>query len=263
MLEISSKNNSLIKEIKGLYRRKNRWANKQFIIEGIKVVKEAILNKVNIKQIIYSEKLLSTPEGQELFQNIQFRDNVVKLTDNLFNEIADTDNPQGILAIVEFIEREFSDILNIKNPALLFLDRVQDPGNMGTIIRTGDAFNIDGIIIGEGCVDPYNPKVVRSTMGSIFRVPLYVCADSLDFLLNFKGKDIKVLATSLDGRLLYNENFQGGFICIIGNESRGVDPKIMSIADSAIKIPMPGKAESLNAGVAASIIMYESMRCRK
>jgi TrmH family RNA methyltransferase len=263
MLEISSRNNPLIKEIRGLNRRKNRWDNKLFVIEGIKIVKEAMLSEVNIKQIIYSEKLLSTPEGQELFQNIQSRDNIVKLTDNLFNEISDTDNPQGILAIVEFIERGFNDISNIKNPALLFLDRVQDPGNMGTIIRTGDAFNIDGIIIGEGCVDIYNPKVARSTMGSIFRVPIYVCEDSLDFLLNIKVQGIKVLATSLDGELLYNENLQESFICIIGNESRGVDPKIISIADGTIKIPMPGKAESLNAGVAASIIMYESMRCRK
>ncbi|MGN9164673.1 TrmH family RNA methyltransferase [Tissierellaceae bacterium HCP3S3_D8] len=262
MLEISSRNNPLIKEIKGLYKRKNRWKKRQFIIEGIKIIEEAISNDKKLEHIIYSEKLLSTEEGQQFFEQIKDMGNVIKISTNLFDEISDTDNPQGILAIAEFIERTFQDMVNRERPSLLFLDRIQDPGNMGTIIRTGDAFNIGGILLGEGCVDPYNPKVVRSTMGSIFRVPIYVCDDTMNSLLKIRELGIRILATSLDGNFIYNERFEEAFVCVIGNESKGVDPEIMSMADRKIKIPMPGRAESLNAGVAASIIMYETMKWR-
>lgn len=168
------------------------------------------------------------------------------------------------MGICEFNIRDFNEIVNLQKPFMLFLDGIQDPGNMGTIIRTADAFNIDGIILGEGCVDPYNSKVVRSTMGSIFRVPLYICKNSIESLLELKGKGFNIIATSLRGISIYNVdfNFNKKFLCIIGNEANGVSPKILDFADRQIKIPMPGNAESLNAGVAASIIMYEAMRSR-
>lgn len=263
MLEISSRNNPLIKEIKSLYKKKYRWKNKRYIIEGIKIVQEAICNDVDLRQIVYSEKLFSTIKGKNLFKDIENMRNLVKVPPKLFDEIADTENPQGILGIVDFNEMYFEDILSIDNPSLLFLDELQDPGNIGTIIRTCDAFGIDGILLGEGCGDPYSPKVVRSTMGSIFRVPIYMCDNTMDFLLQIKELGIKIVVTDLDGKPIYDEKFKDSFVCVIGNESRGVSPDIVSIADSRIKIPMPGKAESLNAGVAASIIMYEIMKWRR
>lgn len=262
MVEISSTKNPLIKEIKGLYRRRNRWQSKSFIIEGIKIIEEALENNVKLKYIIYSDRFLLNSEGESLIKNFNNKKNIIKVTESVFKEISDTENPQGVLGIAEFIERDLEEIKELKRPSLLFLDAIQDPGNMGTIIRTADAFNIDGIILGEGCVDPYNPKVVRSTMGSIFRTPIYICNNTLDCLMNIKEMGINILATSLDGELLYNGKFEDGFLCIIGNESRGVSKDILSLADNTIKIPMPGKAESLNAGVAASIIMYEAMKWR-
>lgn len=262
MLEISSTKNPLIKEIKGLYRKKNRWNSKSFIIEGVKIIDEALDNGIGLKYIIYTDSLLSNSDGEKLLKKIPDNDNIIKVTENVFKEISDTENPQGILGVAEFYERDLKDIKSLEKPSLLFLDSIQDPGNIGTIIRTGDAFDIDGIILGEGCVDPYNPKVVRSTMGSIFRTPIYLCNNTLDSLMEIKDMGIDIIATSLDGQLLYNKSFKEGFICIIGNESRGVSREVISMAKEKIKIPMPGRAESLNAGVAASIIMYESMKWR-
>lgn len=262
VLEISSTKNPLIKEIKGLYRKRNRWKTKSFIIEGIKILEEAIDNNIELKYIIFCDNLLSGREGRNLFERIHNKRNVVKVTEDVFKYIADTENPQGILGIAGFTIRDFKDIKNLDNPSLLFLDSIQDPGNIGTIIRTGDAFNIDGIILGEGCVDPYNSKVVRSTMGSIFRTPIYMCDNTLDCLNNIKDMGINILATSLDGELIYNKSLKDGFLCIIGNESKGVSQEVMARANDKVKIPMPGQAESLNAGIAASIIMYEAMKWR-
>src|SRR5699024_2352277 len=197
-----------------------------------------------------------------LLNRIYNRDNIIKVTNKVFKEISDTENPQGILGVVRFNNNDFKDIEKLDKPSLLFLDEIQDQGNMGTIIRSGDAFNIDGIILGKGCVDPYNSKVIRSTMGSIFRLPIYMCEDILDCLQDFKDIGLDILATSLEGKPLYDKNLNNGFVCIIGNESRGVSKDILNMVQEEISIPMAGGAESLNAGVAASIIMYEVMKKR-
>lgn len=263
MLDITSPKNSLIKEIKSLYRKRDRWSNQLFIIEGIKIIEEAIFNNIYLKYIIFTDKLLSTVEGKDFFEEIKYRDNIVHITENLFKEISDTENPQGVIGVAKFNIPVLDEIFSIKNPSLLFLDGVQDPGNMGTIIRTCDAFNLDGIILGKGSVDPYNPKVVRATMGSIFRVPLYIIDDSLEVLSTLSSYRIKILATSLEGSVpVYDIDYKEGFVLVIGNESKGVALDILSKSDTLIKIPMPGFAESLNAGVAASIIMYEAMKSR-
>lgn len=263
MQEITSSQNPLIKDIKSLNRKRNRWKNRLFIVEGSKIIEEAIINGVRIKNILLSETFFESEEGRAFYNNIKNRDNMVKIKDSLFNSISDTENPQGIMAICEFNIRELAETYDLDNSVILFLDGLQDPGNMGTIIRTADAFNIDGVILGQGSVDPYNLKVVRATMGSIFRVPLYICDNSLESLRDLKTRGFNVLATSLDGSLIYESDFRGKIITIIGNEANGVSPEILEVADKCIKIPMPGNAESLNAGVAASIIMYEAMRSRK
>lgn len=260
MLDISSSHNPLIKEIKGLSRKKNRYEGRVFIVEGIKIIEEAIKSGIGIRHILFSEDFLDSKEGSIFYEKIKYRDNIVKVKSSLFTSISDTENPQGIMAVCEFNIRDLSSINHSSKRSIMFLDGIQDPGNLGTIIRTADAFNMDGIILGEGCVDPYNLKVVRSTMGSIFRVPLYLTNNSLDSLRGLKDKGFKIYSTSLDGKVLYENDFNEKFICVIGNEANGVNSEILDISDKLIKIPMPGNAESLNAGVAASIIMYETMR---
>jgi len=261
MIQISSSKNPLIKEIKGLFKKKDRWTNKLFIIEGIKLIDEAINNDVIIKNIIYTDKLSKTKDGLEFFNRLDKLGNLINVPENIFNEICDTENSQGILATVEFSIRSLEDLKDESNNFLLFLDGIQDPGNMGTIIRSADAFKVNGIILGVGCVDPYNSKVVRATMGSIFRVPLYFIKNDMDTLLELRENKYKIYATSLEGSITnYDITYNDKFVIIIGNESNGVDNSIIQLSDKLIKIPMPGLAESLNAGVAASIIMYEGMK---
>ncbi len=263
MLEISSTKNPLIKNIKSLYNRKGRWSNQLFIIEGIKIIEEAICNDIDIEYILFTDKLLYTEDGEVFLQSIKDRYKVAHINESLFNEISDTENPQGIIAVAKFNIPILSEVLKKDKLSLIFLDGVQDPGNMGTIIRSCDAFNLDGIILGKGSVDPYNPKVVRATMGSIFRVPLYLSEDPLSTLSTLSDYGLNILSTSLDGsEPIYNIDYNESFVLVIGNESRGVEESILKQSDKLIKIPMPGSAESLNVGVAASIIMYEAMKSK-
>lgn len=263
MIEITSSRNPLIKEIKSLYRKKERMKSSSFIIEGIKIIEEALDNNYPLRKIVFTDELLSTRDGKDFYNRIKDSEDLVSVPANIFEEISDTENPQGIMAIAEFQYKGIKEIEKIDKQSLLFLDGLQDPGNMGTIIRTADAFNIDGIIIGPGSVDPYNPKVVRATMGSIFRVPLYYSSNGIEELMKLKEMGTKVYSTSLRESILISEvNFKDSFVLIIGNESKGVSEDLFALSDKLIKIPMPGKAESLNAGVAASIIMYEVMKQR-
>lgn len=263
MLRISSSSNPKIKEIKSLYKKKERWNKGMFIIEGIKIVGECIDNNYPITDIIYSDELFNINGGEEIFNKIRFYDQLINVPSRLFKEISDTENPQGIMAIAKFRENTIASLFECENPLILLLEGIQDPGNMGTIIRTADAFNIDGIIITEGSVDIYNPKVVRSTMGSIFRVPIYHVLDKTKILKILKDKDYSIYSTSLAGDKYIQEiNFRKASLVIIGNESKGVSPVLNSLADKLIKIPIPGDSESLNVGVASSIIMYEAMRQR-
>lgn len=263
MMEITSSQNPLIKEIKTLYKKKGRLKSRAFIIEGIKMVEEALENSYPIRYIIYTEGLSKTKDGEIFLAKIGHLKNLIFVPNNIFREISDTDNPQGILAIANIQEKNIEEVHQIERPFLIYLDEIQDPGNMGTIIRTADAFKADGIIMTEGCVDPYNPKVVRATMGSIFRVPIYIGLSGINDLQILKDKGISIYSTSLEGsNPIYEVDYNKGFIFVIGNESNGVSKEIQDLSTELIKIPMPGKAESLNAGVAASIIMYEVMKQR-
>lgn len=263
MEQITSSKNPIIKKIKGLFKKKDRWQNKLFIIEGIKLIDEALNNDVSIEYILYSDKLLNTSEGALFLEKIGSYGKAINISDSIFKEISDTENTQGILAIVGFNIRPIHEIFVEEKKSFIYLNGLQDPGNMGTIIRSADAFNIDGIILGEGCVDPYNPKVVRATMGSIFRTPLYFVDNDKEILTKIKESKYKLYATHLEGSIPnYDLSYRDKFVVVIGNESRGVDDNVIDMADGFIKIPMPGFAESLNAGVAASIIMYEVMKQR-
>lgn len=261
MIEITSSKNPLIKEIKSLYKKKGRVKTGYFIIEGIKIIKEAIDYNYELKNIIFTDELKRTLEGEEFLKEIESFNNLIYVSEKIFKEISDTENPQGIIALAKINYKTIDEIDNKEPSFFIYLDELQDPGNMGTIIRTGDGFNINGIIITEGTVDPYNPKVVRATMGSIFRLPIYYSDNGAEDLKKLKEKGIKIFSTSLEqSNFLFDANLRESIIITIGNESKGVSKQVLELSDKLIKIPMPGKAESLNAAVAASIIMYEAMR---
>ena len=189
--------------------------------------------------------------------------NILYVDDKLFNEISDTETPQGILGISNLVNKKF-EIDNVKeNDFYLLLDEIQDPGNMGTIIRTADAFGVSGIFITEGSVDIHNSKVVRSTMGSIYRTPIYLIDNFEEFKDNLEKMNLNIYSTSLKGKVNINSLEYKNSMFIIGNESKGVSKKYEELATDLVKIPMIGKTESLNVAIASSIIMYEAMINRK
>lgn len=259
---ITSSSNKLVKDMKLLYKKKNRWELREFFIEGIRSVEQCMRSGGVIKHIFYSEELLND-EGMRLVEELKNMDlNTVHISDSLFKSISDTESPQGILAVVQMIEYDLRDVLN-ENNFLVLLDRVQDPGNLGTIIRTADAFGANGIVVTDGCVDVYNPKTVRATMGSIFQIPVVHIGDISEAIELLKNENIKIIASSLDtDTYSYDMDFKRDCALVIGNEGSGISREVLEQSDHLVKIKMTGKAESLNAGIASGVLMYEVLRQR-
>ncbi len=259
---ITSSSNKLIKEIKLLHKKKDRWKKKSFFIEGIKSVEQCIKSGGKIKYIVYSSELLNRDIESFLSNAIDQNYNIYKLSEDIFKEISDTDNPQGILAVVEFNEYKLNDIFKEDN-FFIILDRVQDPGNLGTIIRTADAFGANGVIVTSGCVDVYNPKTIRSTMGSIFQIPIIHINDIIEAIDILKSKNINIISSSLDtDKYSYDIDFKRDCALVVGNEAKGISARVINASDKLVKIPMTGEAESLNAAVASGVLMYEVLRQR-
>ena len=233
---ISSKDNELIKNIKKLKEKKYRDINNQYIIEGIKLIKEAIIEKANIKLIVICEECLvdGTIDKNLLYEIAKYE--CIYVTEKIFTQISDV---------------------------IVALDDIQDPGNLGTILRTVDSANLKQIIVSADTADCYNPKVVRSTMGAIFRVNIIETAELETTLKEIKKHKFDVIVTSLDTeKSIYDIKYNKKVI-VIGNEANGVSKEIQEMADTKVKIPMLGKTESLNASVATAIIVYEYVRTEK
>lgn len=247
---ITSKTNELIKHIKNLHQKKFREEYGEFFVEGKKLVLEAISENLQILKIIVCEELFSEELAIEA-KNIEYVDKKV------FEFISDTKTPQGIMAILKIPEKE-----QTYEKVIFALDDLQDPGNLGTIIRTLDCAGINTLILSEGTADIYNPKVVRSTMGAIYRVNCFEKEDLREELMTLKEKGYKVVITALDAEINhYGLDFTDQkYVIVIGNESKGVSNEIQALADVKVKIPMLGRTESLNASVAASIMAYEYVR---
>ena len=258
MDSISSKDNEIVKNVRKLKEKKYRDLENAYIVEGIKMVREAIEEKAVIRQIIICddcEKIDSIPK--ELMYEIAKYD-CLYVTSKIFKYISEVQTPQGVLAVVEKNNRD--EDINYNEDIIVALDDIQDPGNLGTILRTVDSVGLTQILVSKGTADPYNPKVVRSSMGAIYRVKVIECEDLLETLKEVKRNKFKILVSSLkESNSIYNVKYNKK-VLVIGNEANGVEEKIMNIADEKIKIPMLGKTESLNAAVATGIILYEYVR---
>ena len=266
MQVISSKDNEFIKHIKKLKDKKYRDLNNEYIIEGIKIIEEAINEKANIKQVVICDDCEKTSNiPKELMYEIA-KQECVYVTSKLFESLTDVTNPQGILAIVEkntvksqTAGNEEQEI-DYNQDIIVALDDIQDPGNLGTILRTVDSIGLSQILVSKGTADSYNPKVVRSTMGAIFRVKIIECEDLEKTLKEIKKHKFEIVVTSLQTKnSIYDIDYKKKVI-VIGNEANGVKEKIQKLADKKVKIPMLGKTESLNASVATGIILYEYVR---
>ena len=258
MQVITSKDNEVIKSIRKLKDKKYREIENKYIVEGIKLIEEAIEEKAKIDTVVVCEDCVEndTIEQKLLYEIAKY--NCVYVSEKVFNAVTEVTNPQGILAVVNKENKE-SDI-NYDEDVIVVLDGIQDPGNLGTILRTVDSVGLSQIVVSNKTADAYNPKVVRSTMGAIYRVKVIESNDLVKTLKEIKKHKYKVLATSLDTKeSLYDVDFKKKVI-VIGNEANGVSKEILEIADEKIKIPMLGKTESLNASVATGVILYEYVR---
>ena len=251
---ITSRNNDLIKKVKSLNDKKFRNQYNQFIIEGDKMINEAIKEKMSIEYIFVEENYEWKNSGID-------SNRIITVSSSVMEVISSLKNSQGVLAVAEKKTNKNIEEIDLKDEDLfLILDNVQDPGNIGTIIRTADSIGLKYIFIKDGSCDIYNPKVLRSTMGSIFRVECVIFNDSKVLIEKLKQNNIKVYATNLKtNKSIYDVDFKNSAI-IVGNESNGVSEELLELADENIKIPMRGNAESLNVAIATSIILYEAYR---
>ena len=186
------------------------------------------------------------------------------VADSVFQQMSDTKTPQGILTILRIPSYTWEDLFRDAHPLVMILEDLQDPGNVGTIFRTGEGAGVSGIILTKNSVDVTNPKVIRSTMGSVYRMP-YVYAENVESLkVELSSRKIKTYAAHLDGKRSYDrEDYLGGSAFLIGNEGNGLSAEASEMADHLIRIPMCGQVESLNAAMAAGILMYEAARQRR
>ncbi len=245
---ISSKDNEQVKYIKKLKDKKFRDEKSEYLVEGIKLVREAIEENVTIKMIVVCEDCDNEENMEQSLLYEIAKYNCIYVTKKIFDSITDVVNPQGILAVVE--KGDSFDKIDYSEDIILALDGIQDPGNLGTILRTADSVNLKQIILTKECADPYNPKVVRSTMGAIFRMNIIFVDDLQKTLQEIKKHKFETVATSLNtNNSIYDIDYHKKVI-VIGNESKGVAKEIQESADKKVKIPMLGKTESLNASVA-------------
>ena len=290
---ISSKDNEIVKEIRKLKEKKYR--KDKFIVEGIKMLEEAINENASIDLIVIREGMdLSNLISNVLYKNdadsgVKSKNIIdaiskiksITVTEKVFDTLTDVVSPQGVLAVINKRENgiinqatennnasEIGDKIketeNVKidttTDYILALDGIQDPGNLGTIIRTADSANLKQLIVSKNTVDAYSPKVIRSTMGAIYRVNI-IEVENLEWTLKDLQKDgFKVVVTSLDtNNSIYDISYNKSIV-VIGNEANGVSKEVQELANERVKIPMLGKTESLNASVATGIMIYEYVR---
>lgn len=246
---IESVHNSKAKRWVELQQKKGREKYGAFLIEGVRLVEDALQSNAPVEAVIWQGDktfpfLAKLPPSIEQWQ----------VSEAVMKKISTTEQSQGIVAVVAMERKKVKDF---DGDLLLLVDGVQDPGNLGTIIRTADAAGVDMVILGEGTVDLYNPKTVRSTMGSLFHLPI-VSAPLTQAIADLKNKGVAVIASSLATDRWYDQVQYGQRVAlIVGNEGSGIRQEILALADQLVKIPIYGKAESLNVSVATALMLYE------
>ena len=256
---ITSAGNGQVKNIIQLNQKaKARREQKLFVAEGRKMFGEAPSDWIS--RVFVAESLT---EDEELMKRVETLPHEI-VADSVFRQMSDTQTPQGILTVLKKPSYTVDDILQGENPLVMILEDLQDPGNAGTIFRTGEGAGVSGIFLTRTCVDVTNPKVIRSTMGSIYRMPFLYVEDVVSLKQELTQRKIRTYAAHLQGKNTYDrEEYTGGTAFLIGNEGKGLTEEAARTADTLIRIPMCGRVESLNAAMAAGILMYESARQRR
>ena len=253
---ITSLSNPLVKQVCLLQKKASlRKEEGLFVVEGKRFVQEIPPDR--LERAFVTEEFATSEEGAAVAERLKAE----TVSRTVMEKMSDTASPQGILALVRMEERPRSDF---GTGPLLLLERIQDPGNLGTIFRTAEAAGAGGIIIDEETVDPYSPKVLRSTMGGIFRMPFTVVPDLQEELRRLQAEGVKVYAAHLQGRMDFDRvEYAGRCAFLLGNEAAGLSDGISGLADARIRIPMEGQAESLNVAVAGALLLYEAYKQRR
>jgi RNA methyltransferase, TrmH family len=251
-----------LKSLRRLTLKKYRDREGLYIIEGLRLCKQAILAGAQLEQLLVTTEFQNNPE-LDFFQRHANTNkiSIFSASDSDFSSLVETENPQGIAAVVEKQTYNLESITRTLNGVFLAIDRIQDPGNLGTIIRTAEWFGTKAIICSAGTVDYYNPKVLRSAMGASFSIPIFQDINLISVIKSLKEKKFNILGTSSKtGMLPQSLPPQDKTLFLVGSEAHGLDPSLLPFIDKTICIPGEGHSESLNAAIATGIILYELFR---
>ena len=261
-MEITSVNNARVKEWAQLLEKKHRDKRHQYIVEGVHLVMEALKARADIEAVAYDLESGIPAELRSLANEGSADVEWIGVTPAIIAKCTDTVTPQPVFAIIHKRPAEPASLWAQKEAMVMVLDGVQDPGNVGTIIRSADAAGAAGVVLGKGCADVYNPKTIRSTMGSLFHLPI-VEGDLSELLPQARANGARIVSTSLQAQdTCYTYSFAGQCWLLVGNEARGVSKQVQELVDDTIIIPMQGQAESLNVAMASTVLLFEAMRQR-
>ncbi|MCH5584479.1 RNA methyltransferase [Shimazuella sp. AN120528] len=253
---ITSPQNQQFKRWKKLLSKKGRQTEGAYLAEGVHLLQEALTAKGEIRSIIIREGFV---DSEKWIEANQAHTPVYQLSAPIFSKLIDTESPQGVLTEVTIPHWDIETQLKESN-LILLLDEIQDPGNLGTILRTASATGVDLVVLGKGTVDPYNSKVIRSTMGAVFHLPILE-ADLLEVIPMLRQKNITVVGTSPhNGVYSFDYLFPTRVAIVLGNEGRGIQEAVLQQIDQALMVPMVGRAESYNVSITAGILLYEQLR---
>ncbi|MFH1710000.1 MAG: 23S rRNA (guanosine(2251)-2'-O)-methyltransferase RlmB [bacterium] len=261
---LTSSQNEKVKYFSSLKSNKPRRTAGKFLVEGVHLVREAMQAGL-LEKVIYSEKILETSEGRDLLGKlISAGIPNEEANEKVIQDLSEVETPQGIIAAVRPKISDLGSLFEKNDPLIVVACGVQDPGNLGTIIRTADAAGCSGIILTKGTVNPYNSKVIRSSSGSIFHLNIVKIDDIIDLASALKRRGIRMISTVVDAaKEYYSVDYSGPVAVVIGSESKGISSEVERLSDESVSIPMLGGVESLNAAVSCAVILYEALRQRR
>ena len=257
---ITSKDNTRVKNLVRL-RSSARFRRQSglFVAEGLRVCRDAMLSRAAVKTLYLTEAAMEK-HADKLAELIEYAGETVLLSESVFSHVSDTLTPQGVLCTIKTLDKTLQSVTIKNGGKFLALDNVQDPNNLGTVLRSAEAFGVSGVILSNDCCDIYNPKVVRGSMGAVFRVPFLVCSTIADFLGEYPNLSSYAAVVDGDAELITDISFGDSCVVVIGNEGNGLKRETVSACRHKITIPMNGNAESLNASAAATVIIWEMLR---
>ncbi|MEG6586493.1 TrmH family RNA methyltransferase [Dendrosporobacter sp. 1207_IL3150] len=261
---VTSLQNTTVKLVVSLKQKKKRDEMGLFTAEGVRLIEEAVSSDWIIETCLYTEHSLNNDRVKGIINSLEDKAcKMIKVSESVFDKISDTEQPQGIMIIIKKRSYTLNHMLASDNPLIVVLDSLQDPGNLGTVIRTADAAGATSVVLTKGCTDVYASKAVRATMGSLFHLPVVSGVNQDDLISFVSDNSINLTATSLSSSSVYFEaDFSKPVAIVFGNEGRGVSDRLLDASNNKVFIPIFGAAESLNVAASAAVILYEAVRQR-